>query len=134
MGCHYHSRYQRLSWGFLSVDEVLTDQDPSVVNEETINDCILRMRSVHHTDQGGVPIIFDTGATIDVTPFAEDFESWEHPEGDLVLSGITEGADVKGLVLFAGHSVMIKVAHTRFAQELTMCLKCVFDSSVLKCI
>jgi hypothetical protein len=73
MGRHYHTRYQRLSWGFLSVDEVLTDQDPSVVNAETISDCILRMQSVYHSDQGGIPIIFDTSATIGVTPFASDF-------------------------------------------------------------
>ena len=44
-----------------------------------------------------LPLIFDSGATVSITPRADDFESWEPPTDGITLQGIQEQARVAGI-------------------------------------
>jgi hypothetical protein len=94
-----------LEWGFLDVDGPLTDLTPdalaldsaSVIPSRLYSDG-LRFQSVFFTDDADYPVVFDTGATISVSPKEQDFISWEQ-KGDLLtkLNGITASTNVMGV-------------------------------------
>jgi hypothetical protein len=63
-------------WGFLNVSESLSERGhvlPSLVNDG------LRFQSASFVseDMSETPIVFDTGASVSVSPKEDDFVSWE---------------------------------------------------------
>jgi hypothetical protein len=74
-------------------------------------------------------MVFDTGATISVSPHYADFISWEQSTDDLTLrNGITARTHVKGAGVVDGLFEMTRVLDTRYVQEPTMYLKPKFVS------
>ena len=53
-------------------------------------------QSVYFMLDDSVPVVFDTGATISVSPQASDFISWETNTDTLTLNGITTSTHVQG--------------------------------------
>jgi hypothetical protein len=51
---------------------------------------------VYFSPEDSIPVVFDTGATISVSPHYDDFISWEQSAHDLTLNGITTRTQVKG--------------------------------------
>jgi hypothetical protein len=86
----------REAWGFLNIGEPLREPERSV--SDTVRDTdFISLQSVYMSDADQIPIVFDTGATISVTPNRDDFISWETPTGELKLTGITQSAQVLGV-------------------------------------
>lgn len=94
-----------LDWGFLDTDVPLIEkdtQDLSSSSDRVIPSRVfkdgLRFQSVFFTNEDDLPVVFDTGATISVTPRESDFISWEQ-KGDLStrLNGITASTEVCGI-------------------------------------
>jgi hypothetical protein len=84
--------HKRLSFGLLNTEEPLCEKE-----DDLWTDCI-QMQSVYLADErNSIPLVFDTGATIGVTPFASDFESWETTSHHLRLHGITSETEVRGV-------------------------------------
>jgi hypothetical protein len=92
----WQSKINCQSWGFLNVGELLTDVDDSSLHFESLDSKFIRMQSIYFTDKSDVPIVFDTGATIAVTPYEDDFISWHEPCCKLTLRGINSDCEVKG--------------------------------------
>ena len=101
MGCR---ETNVLDWGFLDVAGPLTDTPTEdidlgdrVLPSRILQDG-LRFQSVFFTNDDKLPVVFDTGATISVSPQESDFISWE-ARGDLhtKLNGITASTDVLGV-------------------------------------
>ena len=57
---------------------------------------LVRFQSAYSTQCGEYPIIFDTGASITITPFRDDFISFDANAGSTRLQGITASAACKG--------------------------------------
>ena len=79
-----------------SVDAESVSIDTSVVDSKSVNDALFKFPSAHHVRRNQVPIIFDTGASIGLSPFESDFESWENHNHPLILNGISDQPEVKG--------------------------------------
>jgi hypothetical protein len=75
-------RFQRCDWGFMNIEEQFGETaaynrvTPTSVNENLLLD----FQSVYYGRQDELPIVFDTGATIGLSPYASDFISWDPPE------------------------------------------------------
>jgi hypothetical protein len=92
-----------LDWGFLDIDGPLTDTSSHAVDSSRVLPSRLfsdglRFQSIFFTDADAYPVVFDTGATISVSPCAQDFISWES-QGNLTtkLHGLTASTDVMGV-------------------------------------
>jgi len=87
------SHKKQHNWGFLSLTEPLS---PNAVAPSTVHDCF----QAYHAGSDGdkdLPIVFDTGATISVSPYEHDFVTWESKNAnDLSLRGVTSDTTVKG--------------------------------------
>jgi hypothetical protein len=94
-----------LDWGFLDVDGPLTDNHKNNFNlsegritpSSAFKDGI-RFQSVFFLNDDDLPVVFDTGASISVSPRGRDFISWE-ARGNMQtkLNGISGSADVLGI-------------------------------------
>jgi hypothetical protein len=94
-----------LDWGFLDMDGPLTDASSHAVVDSScvvVPSCLLsdglRFQSIFFTDANDYPVVFDTGATISVSPCAQDFISWES-QGNLTtkLHELMASTDVMGV-------------------------------------
>jgi hypothetical protein len=100
------NRSQRVfDWGFLDVDGPLIDEtqpDISVTGGRVLPSNLwhdgIRFQSVYFTNDTDLPIVFDTGASISVSPRESDFISWE-TKGHLHthLNGISASTPVLGV-------------------------------------
>ena len=96
-----------LDWGILHIDGPLTDNDKSdlnlygrrVVPSRVFSDG-MRFQSVYFSNDDDLPVVFDTGASISVSPCKQDFILWEET-GDLhtQLHGISGSTNVLGVGL-----------------------------------
>jgi hypothetical protein len=91
------------SWGFLDIHLPLTDETQKeittnrVVPSRIFSDGV-RFQTDYHTYDDNLPMVFDTGATISVSPRKEDFISWDTTSNSrLTLRGITAATDVLGV-------------------------------------
>lgn len=57
---------------------------------------VMRFQSVYHAGIDGPPIVFDTGASVSITPDREDFISFTDDVSTTTLTGITSSAVCKG--------------------------------------
>jgi len=87
------SRKTQYDWGFLSLTEPL---GLNTVAPSTVRDCFQAYYAGTDGDKD-LPIVFDTGATISVSPYENDFVTWESTNvNDLSLRGVTTDTTVKG--------------------------------------
>jgi len=82
---------KRSDWGFLHLQEPLSVQNAAiwVSSPSAVYDCF---QAFYTGSQAGndLPIVFDTGATISVLPYVEDFEDLATKDlSGLSLCGIT---------------------------------------------
>jgi hypothetical protein len=84
------------SLGFLQTDTLLNDNSHLTVIPSGVSDC-LELQSVYLADNDPIPLVFDSGATIGISPLFTDFESWETPSAPLQLHGIEHASAVKGV-------------------------------------
>ena len=86
------SRKTQYDWGFLSLTEPL---GLNTVAPSTVHDCF----QAYYAGTDGtkdLPIVFDTGATILVSPYENDFVTWESMNvNDLCLQGVPTDTTVK---------------------------------------
>jgi hypothetical protein len=60
----------------------------------------MRFQSVFFSDNDTLPVVFDTGVTISVSPCEQDFISWEKKGRlDTKLNGISASTEVFGIVI-----------------------------------
>ena len=86
-------------WGFLDVGETLdTVADGLVLPSRVLGAC-MRFQAAYLSQYGEIPVVYDTGATISVSPCESDFISWEARGDDLKtrLKGINSSASVLGV-------------------------------------
>jgi hypothetical protein len=93
-----------LDWGFLDIDVPLSDGRD---NDELSRGHIIpskvfrqgmRFQSVFFSNEDDLPVVFDTGATISVSPRERDFISWEtRGFTNTKLNGITASTEVLGV-------------------------------------
>jgi len=89
---------KRCDWGFLDLQVPLSVQNPTirVSGPSAVYDCF---QAFYTGSQAGndLPIVFDTGATISVSPYVEDFEDLATKDlSGLSLRGITAKTSVQG--------------------------------------
>jgi len=89
---------KRCDWGFLDLQVPLSVQNPTiqVSGPSAVYDCF---QAFYTGSQAGndLPIVFDTGATISVSPYVEDFEDLATKVlSGLILRGITAETSVQG--------------------------------------
>ena len=62
------------------------------------DDTLFRFQALYlNSDRDGTPLVFDSGATITVTPFKSDFVSWDSSSEGMRLNGIEGSSVVKGV-------------------------------------
>ena len=79
-----------LDWGFLDMDVPLTAPDDSNFHTNWISPSHIFkdgmcFQSVYFSLDDSVPAVFDTGATILVSPYSSNFISWEQSTDDLAF-------------------------------------------------
>ena len=57
---------------------------------------VFRFQATYHVDNHGSPIIFDSGASISITPHKDDFIEFSNKGNGSILNGVTEQAICKG--------------------------------------
>jgi hypothetical protein len=87
------------AWGFLDIHIPLTDDHQDDISPDRVVPSRMfkdgmRFQIVYHADDNSLPVVFDTGATISVSPRKEDFISWESSCAPLTLQGITATSQV----------------------------------------
>jgi len=94
-----HSTPKQCDWGFLNIEQPLRAssslQEPCV-RPSAVYDCFQAFYTGSQATND-LPIVFDTGATISVLPYVEDFEELAtNEDGSMSLSGITATTTVQG--------------------------------------
>lgn len=96
----HRSRFARYDWGLLSLDQDFdrshVGQDQTTDVFQDITDCF-QLQSVYSCDEDDLPLIFDTGASVSVTPRRSDFISFNSDIAGNFLRGLSERAEVKGV-------------------------------------
>jgi len=87
------SHKTQYNWGFLSLPEPL---GLNTVTPSTVCDCFQAYYAGTNGDKD-LPIVFNTRAPISVSPYENDFVTWESTNvNDLSLQGVTTHTTVKG--------------------------------------
>jgi hypothetical protein len=92
------------AWSFLDTHLPLTDESQEeITTNRVVPSCIfsdgVRFQTVYLTYNDNLPVVFNTGVTISVSPWKEDFiSSWDTTSNSgLTLRGITAATDVLGV-------------------------------------
>jgi len=95
----HHTRWKwqtRMDWSFLNVDELLTDiEDTSISFDSMLKGSLFQ--SVYLSGTGDLPVVFDTGATISISPIKTDFEHWDSLDPNTHIRGIDSTTKVEGV-------------------------------------
>ena len=87
------SRRTECGWDFLTLTEPLS---PNGVLPSTVHECFQALY-VDDDSDSRLPLVFDSGATISVTPYQDDFIAWENSSGTgLNLRGVNSDTTVHG--------------------------------------
>ena len=92
-------RFQRFDWGCMHVTERFGPLESfDRVLPSTLGDDLFDFQTVYLGSQQETLIVFDTGATIGLSPIAKDFVSWDPPEkwSGVNISGIANCTTVQG--------------------------------------
>ena len=84
----------RVHWGFVASTGLL---DKIGKQRDDGRPCSTAGYVMQDVQSGAVPIVIDTGCSISVTPFFEDFASESQPAEEEVMQGLKDAVQVKGI-------------------------------------